>query len=102
LAENVDVQLPAGFLRLMIVDHVTKEPSGAPSTASKMHNTDALDIVYVVDGYAELILEVGTYTVRAGECVITPGVDHAWEPGPSGARFLVWSLGTEPLAGPGQ
>jgi len=101
LAENVDVQLPAGLLRVMIVDHAGHEPNDAPTTPSKMHNTDALDIVYVIEGQAVLVLEDGQHAVGPGECVITPGTDHAWEAGPAGVRFLVLSIGTPPLVGAG-
>ncbi len=97
LAENVDVQLPAGLLRLMGVDHEAHEPNEGLTTATKMHNTDALDIVYVIEGHADLVLEDGPHAVGPGECVITPGTDHAWQAGPAGVRFLVFSLGTLPL-----
>ncbi len=98
LADNVDVQLPAGLLRLMVVDHAPHEPDSVPTTSTKMHNTDALDIVYVVEGRANLVLEDGQHAVGPGECVITPGTDHAWEAGPEGVRFLVFSLGIPPPA----
>ena len=98
LAENVDVQLPAGLLRLMVVDHEAHEPSHGLTTATKLHNTDALDIVYVIEGDADLVLEDGTHALGRGECVITPGTDHAWRSGPEGVRFLVFSLGTPPPA----
>ena len=98
LAENVDVQLPAGLLRLMVVEHAAHEPNDGLTTATKMHNTDALDIVYVIEGRADLVLEDGPHAVGPGECVITPGTDHAWQAGPAGVRFLVFSLGTPPPA----
>jgi hypothetical protein len=97
LAPNVDVQLSPGLLRVMVVDHLPSESANGPTTATKMHNTDALDIVYVVEGYADLFLEDGSYVVGEGECVVTPGVDHAWQAGPNGVRFLVFSIGTTPL-----
>jgi quercetin dioxygenase-like cupin family protein len=97
LASNVDVQLLPGILRLMVVDH---EPHGLrheSTTPAKMHNMDALDIAYVVQGQADLILENGSSVVGPGDCVVMPGVDHAWEAGPLGVRFLVFSVGTPPL-----
>jgi quercetin dioxygenase-like cupin family protein len=97
LAHNVDVQLPPGFLRVMVIDHLPNESTNGPTTATTMHNTDALDIVYVVEGHADLLLEDGSYVVGPGECVVTPGVDHAWQAGPSGVRFLVFSIGTAPF-----
>ncbi len=98
LAENVDVQLPAGLLRVMVVDHAARQPNDRLNTATTMHNTDALDIVYVVAGLADLVLGDGTHTVGPDQCVIMPGNDHAWKAGPAGVRFLVFSLGTPPPA----
>ncbi len=95
------MQLPAGLLRLMVVEHVRDEPHVGLTTATKMHNTDALDIVYVIEGQADLVLEDGPHAVGPGECVITPGTDHAWQAGPAGVRFLVFSLGTPPRRSPG-
>ncbi len=98
MAENVDVQLPAGHLRVMVVDHAARQPNDRLNTAMTMHNTDALDIVYVVDGHPDLVLGAGTHTLGPGESVIMPGTDHAWKAGPAGVRFLVFSLGTPPPA----
>jgi quercetin dioxygenase-like cupin family protein len=97
LADNVNVQLAPGILRLMVVEHAPHVSSDDTTTATKMHNTDALDVVYVVEGQADLVLEDGTYAVDPGDCVVTPGVDHAWQAGPNGVCFLVFSIGTPPL-----
>jgi quercetin dioxygenase-like cupin family protein len=77
----------------MVVEHAPHALEDSPTTATRMHNTDALDVVYVIEGRADLVLEDGTYSVEPGVCVITPGVDHAWQAGPEGVRFLVFSLG---------
>lgn len=97
LAANVDVQLPPGILRVMVVEHRPGEELTAEAPAATMHNTDALDIMYVLSGEALFLLEDGAHAVAAGDCVITTGVDHAWQVGPGGLRSLVISVGTPRL-----
>ena len=41
---HVDVQLPPGIVRVMVVEHLPHERPSA-TTATTMHSTDALDIV---------------------------------------------------------
>jgi quercetin dioxygenase-like cupin family protein len=91
LAETVDVQLPPGFVRWMIVQH---EPHQAETGATTMHHTDTLDFVFVQEGSAEFMLQDGVHEVSAGDHIVTTGVDHAWRSGPDGARLLVVSIGT--------
>jgi len=94
LAETVDVQLPAGFVRWMIVEHEPHAAHEAETGATTMHHTDTLDFVYVQEGSAEFLLQDGAHEVAAGDHVVTTGVDHAWRAGPDGARLLVVSIGT--------
>ena len=93
-AHTVDVQLPPGIARVMIMEHLADQGRRDATTATTMHNTDALDIVYVIDGNAEFVLDDGAHPVSTGDCVITTGVDHAWRVGTDGARFFVVSIGT--------
>jgi hypothetical protein len=94
LAETVDVQLPPGFVRWMIVEHAPHTTHQAPTGATTMHHTDTLDFVFVQAGSAEFLLQDGSHDVAAGDHVVTTGVDHAWRAGPDGARLLVVSIGT--------
>jgi mannose-6-phosphate isomerase-like protein (cupin superfamily) len=100
LGDTVDVRLPPGFLRWMAVEHrpyeeVTRNGS---VTSTTMHHSDALDLVFVQEGTAELVLQDGAHAVAAGDFVVTPGVDHAWRAGPDGCRFVVVSVGMPPPA----
>lgn len=97
LAETVDVQLPPGLVRWMIVEH---EPPQGETVATTMHHTDTLDFVYVQEGSAEFVLQDGVHQVAAGDHIVTTGVDHAWRAGPDGARLLVVSIGTPNRADP--
>lgn len=91
LAETVDVQLPPGLVRWMIVEH---EPHEGETGATTMHHKDTLDFIYVQEGSAEFTLQDGVHHVATGDHIVTTGVDHAWRSGPDGARLLVVSIGT--------
>ena len=94
LADTVDVQLPPGHIRWMIVEHEPHATHKAETGATTMHHTDTLDFVFVQQGSAEFLLQDGAHEVSAGDHVVTTGVDHAWKAGPDGARLLVVSIGT--------
>jgi len=94
LAGTVDVQLPPGWVRWMIVEHAPRTTHEGTTAAATMHHTDTLDFVYVQEGSAEFVLQDGAHEVSAGDHVVTTGVDHAWRAGPKGARLLVVSIGT--------
>jgi mannose-6-phosphate isomerase-like protein (cupin superfamily) len=93
---RVDLQLPAGSVRCFVIEHEPHDHHRPPSDATTMHHTDTVDFVYVVQGTADLVLQDGAHGVGTGDCVVTPGVDHAWKAGPDGARFLVFSVATPP------
>ena len=94
LADTVDVQLPAGHVRWMIIEHEPRTTHQAETGATAMHHTDTLDFVFVQQGSAEFVLQDGTHEVKAGDHLVTTGVDHAWRAGPDGVRLLVVSIGT--------
>lgn len=93
LAETVDVQLPPGHVRWMIVEHAPNTSHDADTAAASMHHTDTVDFVFVQQGSAEFLLQDGAHKVSAGDHIVTTGVDHAWRAGPDGARLLVVSIG---------
>jgi hypothetical protein len=94
LAGAVDVQLPPGWVRWMIVEHAPRTIHTGPTAATEMHHTDTLDFVYVQEGSAELLLQDGAHDVGAGDHIVTTGVDHAWHAGEHGCRLAVVSIGT--------
>ena len=94
LADTVDVVLPPGHIRWMIIEHEPHATHAPETGATTMHHTDTLDFVFVQEGSAEFVLQDGPHEVEAGDHVITTGVDHAWRAGPDGARLLVVSVGT--------
>jgi hypothetical protein len=49
-----------------------------PGFAYPMHQTDTLDIVFIISGRLELVLENGTTVMHSGECVVQRGTAHSW------------------------
>jgi mannose-6-phosphate isomerase-like protein (cupin superfamily) len=93
---HVDVQIPPGLVRVMVVDH----HHDGPATAAAMHSTDTLEFLFVVEGSADFVLDDGAHPVSAGDCIVMTGVDHAWRAGREGSRSFVVSIGTPPLTTP--
>lgn len=95
----VDVHLDPGLLKWLVVDHEPHRVHPGPLTSTTMHHKDTLDLVFVQDGSAEVVLGDGAHALEAGDFVVMPGVDHAWRAGPHGCRLVVVSVGTPPLPG---
>jgi mannose-6-phosphate isomerase-like protein (cupin superfamily) len=96
LGDFIDTSLAPGLVRWLVVEHAPRGAGEPPTTATTIHHTNALDLVFVHAGTGEMVLQDGAYPVVAGDCVVLPGVDHAMRPGPDGCRILVVSIGTAP------
>lgn len=83
----------ARFLRVVIPpeEQITLSREEAHALANKLiagrakyfredglHATPTLDVFYVAQGSAELVLEDSVVTVKEGECVVQRGVWHGW------------------------
>jgi mannose-6-phosphate isomerase-like protein (cupin superfamily) len=44
-----------------------------------MHRTETVDMLVIVSGEVDLVLEAQTVRLRAGDCVVQRGTWHAWE-----------------------
>lgn len=95
---HVDVRLPPGIARWIVVEHPPFDPAGAPSTANEIHHTDTFEMVFVHEGAGQLLLDDGAHPVAAGDLIVMPGVDHAMRGGPEGLVLVVVSIGTGPAA----
>lgn len=62
---------------------------------TEFHRTDSIDFQYIVSGEVELILEVGSITLRAGDSAVLPGVLHRWRSAKSWHSNL-FVIGLEP------
>jgi mannose-6-phosphate isomerase-like protein (cupin superfamily) len=96
LAAGIDVQLAPGLVRCFVIEHESNATHNADKVTAEMHHSDTLDFAFVQQGSAQYLLQDGVHEVRAGDCIVTPGVDHAWRAGPGGCRLVVFSIGTPP------
>jgi hypothetical protein len=58
-----------------------------------MHQVDAFALITFIRGQAELVLENGAIDLQPGDCVVMPGIMHAWHPGPGGCEFAAVRFG---------
>ena len=55
-----------------------------------MHATDTLDIDVVISGEVELMIPgEQSVTLRQGDSIVIPGIEHAWRAGPEGFTMIV-------------
>jgi quercetin dioxygenase-like cupin family protein len=90
----VDVRLPPGIARWIVVEHAPHEDVGAATTSSTMHHTNAIDLIFVIEGSTQMILDDDVRDLRPGDCVVMTGVDHAMKAGPHGSRVISVAIGT--------
>jgi quercetin dioxygenase-like cupin family protein len=86
-AGRVDLGVPPGLVRWLVVDF-------PPGSSAPLHHTDSVDLVFVFEGSADLILDDGAHPVGPGDCVMLKGVDHGWQAGPDGCRISSVVVGT--------
>jgi quercetin dioxygenase-like cupin family protein len=68
----------------------------APGDNSAMHFTRTVDLVTVIDGEVDVVLDSGTTTLRQGDFLVQNGTRHEWRNrGDKPARLSVVVLGTE-------
>lgn len=95
-APHIDVDLPAGQVRWLLVDHVPNQPAGAETIATVLHTTDTVDFVQVLEGTLELTLDDGVHELRPGDFLEMRGQSHAMRAGASGCRMVAVAVGTPP------
>ena len=72
---NVGPADPAARPVVLGADHVM-DPSAARHPA--MHKTSTVDYALVVDGEIWALMDEGERLLRAGDCLIQRGTNHAW------------------------
>ena len=96
-ARHIEVGLAPGHVRWMVIDHPPFDPAKGENHTSELHTTDAIDLVYMVSGSADLILDDGVHPIRTGDCIVMAGVAHGQRSGPEGCRMLSAAVGTPPI-----
>jgi quercetin dioxygenase-like cupin family protein len=64
-----------------------------PNQRIETHRTHTVDLVLVVEGSVDLVLDDGTHSLDAGDCVAVTGVDHGWVAGTTGCVMIAVILG---------
>jgi mannose-6-phosphate isomerase-like protein (cupin superfamily) len=96
-AHHIDVGLPPGYVRWMLIDHVPFDPAKGENHTSILHTTDAVDLVYVISGSATFLLDDGEHEIGPGDCIVMAGVPHGQRGGPEGCRMISVAVGTPPI-----
>ena len=97
-AENIEVRLPPGLVRWQVVEHAPLPPGSEESHAAVLHTTDKIDLVYIVSGTCDLILEDGVHATGPGDCIVMAGTAHGMVPGAEGCQMLSFGIGMPPPA----
>jgi mannose-6-phosphate isomerase-like protein (cupin superfamily) len=68
-----------------------------PDWSYELHRTDSIDYDLVVEGEITLVLESGDVSLRTGDAVVIPGVQHGWRVGPERCVLSCTLLGLPPV-----
>ena len=49
-----------------------------PADGAYFHQTDTVDLIYVLEGEVTLVLDDGEVKLRPGDCVVQQQTNHAW------------------------
>lgn len=71
-AEMDGVQPPRGAIGVQLVRY-------EPGAGVPMHATATIDVIAVISGSMELVLEAGSTVLHAGDVVVQRGTPHAWK-----------------------
>jgi hypothetical protein len=89
--------LKPGHVSWYIMDH-KPQASAEEHAGNKMHYRNAVDMVFVLEGTATMLLGDGAHPIEAGDCLVMPGSDHGLKAGPDGCRLMAFAIGTPPAA----
>jgi mannose-6-phosphate isomerase-like protein (cupin superfamily) len=98
LGKRLEDRLAPGLVRWYVIDHEPHAVTDEPSAAVELHHRNAIDLVVILSGDAQLILGDGPHPVGTGDCIVMAGTDHGMLPGPNGCRLLSFAVGTPPPA----
>jgi len=87
---------PPGHVEWHMVEYDPPSTPDEHTLGTELHHRDAIDLIVLVEGSGEFLLADGEHPVRAGDCMVMPGTDHGFRPGPEGCRMLSVEIGTPP------
>jgi mannose-6-phosphate isomerase-like protein (cupin superfamily) len=83
---EMDIGVPVGSAR-------TQYMQVGAGFESVRHRTHTLDVVVVISGSIELVLDDAAVQLVPGDTLVMPGITHHWRPGPDGCGLVVTSYG---------
>ena len=82
---------PANGTRFAVIDF-------PPGNAPRMHRTETIDYVIVLEGEIEMDMDDSTVKMQAGDVMVQRGTNHAWvNRGNAPARMAIVLLDAKPL-----
>jgi len=75
--EGADTKIDtnSAFTQLGSTHKPTAEDSARHPT---MHKTDSIDYLVVISGEMDMVMEEGSVHLKAGDCIVQRGTNHAW------------------------
>ena len=98
LGKFVDNGLAPGIVQWFVVEHAPPASPDEEHAGTELHHRNAIDLVVVMEGSGDLVLGDGSHPVRAGDCIVMAGVDHALRTGPDGCRLMSFAIGAASLS----
>ncbi len=90
-ARIVGTPPPAGGTRFAIIDY-------PPGNVPRMHRTETIDYVIVLEGEIDMDMDDSTVRLRPGDVMVQRGTNHAWaNRGTQRARLAFVLVDAEPL-----
>lgn len=68
-----------------------------PGGEIPMHHTETIDVIYIAEGKADLVLQRGPVPVAAGDVVVLQGDEHGWQNPHGEACVIIGSMLGAPL-----
>jgi hypothetical protein len=87
--------LPPGHVSWYVIDHAPRVSDDEHSAATELHYRDAVDLVFILEGGGDMLLDDGAHPVVAGDCIVMEGTDHGLRPGNAGCRLMAFAIGAQ-------
>jgi mannose-6-phosphate isomerase-like protein (cupin superfamily) len=90
--------LAPGHIHWYIVDHEPVAQADFHNAGTDLHQRNALEMVLIMSGGGDMLLDDGSHPVRAGDCIVMPGSSHGLLTGPEGCKLMAFAVGTPPAS----
>jgi mannose-6-phosphate isomerase-like protein (cupin superfamily) len=84
---------PPGMVTWYTVSHEPYVSGEKETIATVLHSRKVVELIFLIEGGGEMILDDGPHPIRAGDCIVMEGTSHGMRPGPQGCRLMVFAIG---------